>query len=221
LTFLSSYIWSVVVCTTNPCDYFRDTNHGLEIHTMDDRWLLTNPLPPLTELMTAQDWMGLSTTHSAHNQLLCGNNFVLCGNTLYNADPHYSKEVVYTWCHLSCKTVLVCNQCSFLHLSTSTIIKISCKNPFKMWQNYNIGDHMNYSHKQIRCITFWVFLLPFTSHLPPKTLINRYSKTIFPALVLKSVGPPLTVRFKNWLHLRTCCSGEYMHQRRKSVQETA
>jgi len=33
-----------------------------------------------------------------------------------------------------------------------------------------VEDHMNYSHQQIRCIIFWVFLLSFTSHPPPKTL---------------------------------------------------
>jgi hypothetical protein len=59
-------------------------------------------------------------------------------------------------------------------------------------------DHTNYSHKQIRCITFWVFLLPFISHLPPKTLIDT----------------------QNWLHLRTCCLG-CMYLRAKPVQETA
>jgi hypothetical protein len=44
-----------------------------------------------------------------------------------------------------------------------------------------VEDHMNYIHKQIMRITFWVFLLPFTNHLPPTTLTD--TQNILPALV--------------------------------------
>jgi len=44
------------VCATDPCDYFRDTNDGLEIQNMDYRWLLVTVLLLHAELLrTAQD----------------------------------------------------------------------------------------------------------------------------------------------------------------------
>jgi hypothetical protein len=90
--------------------------------------------------------------------------------------------------HLSCKSLLGWNQCSFSHLFYKHN-ELTTKIISECGRIEIVEDHRNYSHKQIKRITFWVFLLPLTSHLPPKTLINLYSKPYYLQLC-ESVGLP-------------------------------